>query len=160
MRPVGHVSLPFFLRLQSDRPALRDAVASSIRPTLILTVPAMAVMAACGDFLMALMGAEWELAADVLKLLALVGIGKAIVFFTGPLLFAVARPHLRAVMLWALAALSAGTALLVGWLTGTVSFLAAGLSSSRSSRGRAAWPGRSSASSRAGRLTLPRPQSS
>ncbi len=91
-------------------------MASSIRTTLILTVPAMAVMAACSDFLMALMGPEWEPAADVLKLLALVGIGKAIVFFTGPLLFAVARPHLRAVMLWALAAVSAGTVLLVGWL--------------------------------------------
>jgi O-antigen/teichoic acid export membrane protein len=116
MRPVGHVSLPFFSRLQNDRPALRDAVASSIRTTLILTVPAMAVMAACSDLLMALMGPEWEPAADVLKLLALVGIGKAIVFFTGPLLFAVARPHLRAVMLWALAAVSAGTVLLVGWL--------------------------------------------
>jgi O-antigen/teichoic acid export membrane protein len=73
-------------------------------------------MAACSDFLMALMGPEWEPAADVLKLLALVGIGKAVVFFTGPLLFAVARPHLRAVMLWALAAVSAGTVLLVGWL--------------------------------------------
>ncbi|MGH3011595.1 MAG: lipopolysaccharide biosynthesis protein [Gaiellaceae bacterium] len=116
MRPVGHVALPFFSRLQNDRPALKDAVASSIRTTLILTVPAMAVMAACSDFLMAVMGPEWEPAADVLKLLALVGIGKAIVFFTGPLLFAVARPHLRAVMLWALAALSAGTVLLVGWL--------------------------------------------
>jgi len=116
MRPIGHVSLPFFSRLQNDRPALRDAVASSIRTVLILTVPAMAVMAACSDWLMALMGPEWEPAADVLKLLALVGIGKAIVFFTGPLLFAVARPHLRAVMLWALAAVSAGTVLLVGWL--------------------------------------------
>ena len=116
MRPVGHVALPFFSRLQNDRPALKNAVASSIRTTLILTVPAMAVMAACSDFLMAVMGSEWEPAADVLKLLALVGIGKAIVFFTGPLLFAVARPHLRAVMLWALAALSAGTVLLVGWL--------------------------------------------
>ena len=116
MRPVGYVSLPFFSRLQDDRPALKEAVASCIRTTLILTVPAMAVMAACSDFLMALMGPEWAPAADVLKLLALVGIGKAIVFFTGPLLFAVARPHLRALMLWALAALSAGTVLLVGWL--------------------------------------------
>jgi PST family polysaccharide transporter len=116
MRPVGHVALPFFSRLQNDRPALRVAVSSSIRTVLILTVPAMAVMASCSDYLMALMGPEWEPAADVLKLLALVGIGKAIVFFTGPLLFAVARPHLRAVMLWALAAVSAGTVLLVGWL--------------------------------------------
>jgi O-antigen/teichoic acid export membrane protein len=116
MRPIAYVSLPFFSRLQNDRPALREAVASCVRTTLILTVPAMAVMAACSDFLMALMGPEWEPAADVLKLLALVGIGKAVVFFTGPLLFAVARPHLRAVMLWILAALSAGTVVVVGWL--------------------------------------------
>jgi len=116
MRPVGHVSLPFFSRLQNDREALRSAVASCIRTTLIFTVPAMAIMAACSDYVMALMGEEWEAAADVLKLLALVGLGKAIVFFTGPLLFAVARPHLRAVMLWALAALSAGIVALTGAL--------------------------------------------
>jgi polysaccharide transporter, PST family len=116
MRPIGYVSLPFFSRLQNDRPALREAVASCVRTTLILTVPAMAVLAACSDFIMAVMGPDWEPAADVLKLLALVGIGKAVVFFTGPLLFAVARPHLRAVMLWVLAVLSAGIVLLVGWL--------------------------------------------
>jgi O-antigen/teichoic acid export membrane protein len=116
MRPIAYVSLPFFSRLQNDRPALREAVATCLRTTLVLTVPAMAVMAACSGFLMAVMGPEWEPAADVLKLLALVGIGKALVFFTGPLLFAVARPHLRAAMLWILAALSAGTVVLVGWL--------------------------------------------
>ena len=62
------------------------------------------------------MGRRVGAGGDVLKLLAFVGIGKAVVFFTGPLLFAVARPHLRAVMLWALAALSAGTVVLVGLL--------------------------------------------
>ena len=116
MRPVGHVSLPFFSRLQNDREALRAAVVSCIRTTLLLTVPAMAIMAACSDYVMALMGEEWAGAADVLKVLALVGLGKALVFFTGPLLFAVARPHFRAVMLWALAALSAGIVTLAGTL--------------------------------------------
>lgn len=116
MRPVAQVSLPFFSRLQNDRPGLRAAVASSMRTTLIFTLPAMAVMAACSGFLMELMGEEWEPAADVLKLLALVGVGKALVFFTGPLLFAVGRPHFRAIMLWALAAASAGIVVLVGWL--------------------------------------------
>jgi O-antigen/teichoic acid export membrane protein len=116
MRPVARVSLPFFSRLQNDRAALKDAVASCIRTTLLLTVPAMLVLVACSDFVMDVMGDDWAPAADVLKLLALVGIGKAVVFFTGPLLFAVARPHLRAVMLWVLAALSAGIVLLVGWL--------------------------------------------
>jgi PST family polysaccharide transporter len=116
MRPVGHVSLPFFSRLQHDKPALRGAVATCMRTTLVFTVPAMAVLAACSDFLMGLMGDQWAPAADVLKILALVSIGKALVFFTGPLLFAVGRPHFRAIMLWALAAVSAGIVLLVGRL--------------------------------------------
>jgi PST family polysaccharide transporter len=116
MRPVARVSLPFFSRLQNDMPALRDAVASCIRATLVLTVPAMLVLAACSGFVMNLMGDDWVPAADVLKLLAIVGIGKAVVFFTGPLLFAVARPHFRAVMLWVLAGLSAGTVVVVGEL--------------------------------------------
>jgi O-antigen/teichoic acid export membrane protein len=116
MRPIAYVSLPYFSRLQNDREKLREAVAYCVRMTLILTVPAMAVLAACSDFIIALMGPEWGPAADVLKLLALVGVGKAIVFFTGPLLFAVARPHLRAVMLWVLAGLSAGIVVATGWL--------------------------------------------
>ncbi len=116
MRPVARVSLPFFSRLQDDRPALKEAVASCMRTTLLLTVPAMLVLAACSPFVIELMGDEWAPAADVLKLLAIVGIGKAVVFFTGPLLFAVARPHLRAITLWALAVLSAGTVCVVGWL--------------------------------------------
>ncbi|HSK15158.1 MAG TPA: lipopolysaccharide biosynthesis protein [Gaiellaceae bacterium] len=116
MRPVAHVSLPFFSRLQNDAVALRDAVASCIRTSLLVTVPAMLVMAACSTYLVGILGDEWADAAGVLKLLAVVGIGKAIVFFTGPLLFAVARPHLRAIMLWALAVLAAGTVVVVGLL--------------------------------------------
>ena len=60
MRPVGYVSLPCFSRLQNDRPALRDAVATCLRTTLILTVPAMLVMAACSGFLMAVIGLGGE----------------------------------------------------------------------------------------------------
>ncbi len=116
MRPVGHVSLPFLSRLQHDRAALRDAVASFVRVTLIVTVPVMAVVAACSGLLVGVMPPEWNDAGGVMKLLAVVGIGKAVVFFTGPLLFAVARPHLRAAMLWALAVLSAGLVVLVGVL--------------------------------------------
>ena len=116
MRPVAHVSLPAFSRLQADRAALRASVASFMRTSLVTTVPLMFVMAACSSHLIALMGEEWTDTADVLRILAVVGIGKAIVFFTGPLLFAVGRPHLRAVMLWVLAALAAGTVIVTGVL--------------------------------------------
>ena len=116
MRPVGHVSLPFLSRLQNDPEGLRDAVVSFLRTTLILTVPVMLSWRRAASSSWRSCPPSGRPAGDVLKLLALVGIGKAIVFFTGPLLFAVARPHLRAVMLWALAALSAGYVVLVGWL--------------------------------------------
>jgi O-antigen/teichoic acid export membrane protein len=108
MRPVGMVSLPFFSRLQRDRENLGNAVATCMRVTLVASVPALLVLAACSDFLLAVMGPEWSAGADALKLLALAGIAKAIIAFTGPLLFAVGRPAFRAIMLWLLGAASAG----------------------------------------------------
>jgi O-antigen/teichoic acid export membrane protein len=113
MRPVGAVSLPHFSRLQSDRPRLRSSVRTCMRITLLATVPAMLVLAATSDQLLAVIGPAWEPGGDALKLLAVVGIAKGIVFFTGPLLFALARPVVRAVMLWALAAASAATVVAV-----------------------------------------------
>jgi PST family polysaccharide transporter len=113
MRPVGAVSLPHFSRLQTDPGALRRGVESCMRVAVLATVPAMLVLAACSDYVLAVFGEEWALGGDALKLLAIVGIAKAIVFFTGPLLFALARPGFRAIMLWALAAASAATVVLV-----------------------------------------------
>ena len=72
-------------------------------------IPAFLLLAACSDFLLAVIGPEWEPGADALKLLALVGIAKAVIAFTGPLLFAIGRPAFRAVMLWLLGAASAAT---------------------------------------------------
>lgn len=121
MRPVGMVSLPFFSRLQRDRENLRNAVATCMRVTLIACVPALLVLAACSDFVLAVMGPEWAAGADALKLLALAGIGKAIISFTGPLLFAVGKPAFRAVMLWLLGAASAGTVVAVASLLDSAS---------------------------------------
>lgn len=113
MRPVGIVSLPFFSRLQRDRENLRNAVATCMRVTLIASVPTLLALAACSDFLLAVIGPEWSAGADALKLLALAGIGKAIISFTGPLLFAVGRPAFRAAMLWLFGAASAGAVVAV-----------------------------------------------
>jgi PST family polysaccharide transporter len=114
MRPVGLVSLPHFSRLQNDPERLREAVAACLRATLLLTVPALLVLAACSEQVLGLLGAEWVPGADALKLLCIVGIAKGLVFFTGPLLFAVARARFRAIMLWILAVLSAATVVWVG----------------------------------------------
>lgn len=116
VRPIGAVSLPLFSRLQNDREGLRDAVGSCLRTTVLATVPPLFVLAACSDQLMRFVGEQWEDAGAPLKLLAVVGMAKAFVFFTGPLLFAVSRATFRAVMLW----LFAGASVLVAVLAGVL----------------------------------------
>lgn len=114
MRPVGMVSLPHFSLLQRDPDALRATVARFIRIAMLTTLPALLVFAACSDYVLAVIGPEWEVGADALKLLCVVGIVKGLVHFTGPLLFAVAKPFFRATMLWFLAGISVLTVLVVG----------------------------------------------
>ena len=114
LRPIGNVSLPLFSRLQSDREGLRDAVASCLRTTALVAVPPLLVLAACADQVVGVLGSDWAIAGDVLPLLAVVGIAKAFLFFTGPLLFAVGRAGSRALMLWGLAAASAAVAVATG----------------------------------------------
>jgi PST family polysaccharide transporter len=115
MRPVGLVSLPHMSVLQRDRDALRATVASFIRIAMRTTLPALLVLAACSGYVLAFIGPEWEVGADALKLLCIVGIVKGLVHFTGPLLFAVAKPFYRATMLWFLAGVSVLTVVGVGY---------------------------------------------
>jgi PST family polysaccharide transporter len=103
-RPIGLVSLPHFSRLQHDREALRETVGTCMRLVMLTTVPALLVLAASSEYVLAIIGPEWEVGADAMKLLCIVGIVKGLVHFTGPLLFAVARPLTRALMLWVIAA--------------------------------------------------------
>ena len=81
----------------------------------------MLIVAAVGNEILAVIGPEWEIGGTALKLLALVGIVKSLIFFTGPLLFAVNRPRLRAGMLWSFAALSAVSVVVAGVLLGDTS---------------------------------------
>ena len=113
-RPLGDVSLTLLSRAQGDSVALRSGIDRYLRAVILFTLPGMLVLAACSDELMGVIGSEWAVGADALTLLAVAGIGKAVAFFTGPVLFAVARSHLRAVTQWALAAVNAGAVVLVG----------------------------------------------
>jgi PST family polysaccharide transporter len=114
-RPVQQVSLPHFSRLQGNRGELEQAVRSSLRITSLTNVPMMLILVACAGFLIPLLGPRWVVGADALKLLALVGVAKAVILFTGPLLYALARPQVRTVMVWVLAAVSAGAFTAVGF---------------------------------------------
>jgi teichuronic acid exporter len=115
-RPVQVVSFPHFSRLQSDPPALRGSVRACMRITLITTIPAMALLAASSEFVMSTLGPAWVGAADPLKVLSAVGIGKALILFTGPLLFAVAKPHFRTIVVWLLALVSTAALVVVALL--------------------------------------------
>ena len=84
-----------------------------MRVAVLATVPAMLIIAACSDYVLAVFGEEWTLGGVALKLLAIVGIAKALVFFSGPLLFALGKTRLPGLMLWVLAAASAATVVLV-----------------------------------------------
>jgi PST family polysaccharide transporter len=121
VRPVSVISLPHFSRLQDDRGALRRSVAAYMRLTLLLAVPAMMAMAACSQYILAVLGPEWSPGVTALKLLAVVGIVKALVVFTGPLLFALARARFRAIMLWGQAVLSVGAVSAAGLVFGGIS---------------------------------------
>ncbi|MGH7359874.1 MAG: oligosaccharide flippase family protein, partial [Candidatus Rokuibacteriota bacterium] len=114
MRPVGFLALPFFSRYQDDPASLRATVEKCLRLALLITMPALLVVAATSEYVLAVLGDEWLLAADVLALLCVVGIVKGLVFFTGPLLFALGKPFLRAVILWTLGVLSAAAVVGVG----------------------------------------------
>ncbi len=121
LRPIGLVSLPHFSRLQKDREALREIVGSCIHIVMLTAMPALLALAACSDYVLAVVGPEWEPGADALKLLCIVGIVKGLVHFTGPLLFAVARPLSRALMLWAIAAVNLAAIVGVGLALETAS---------------------------------------
>jgi teichuronic acid exporter len=114
MRPVGLIALPHFSAFQNDPDGLRATVEKCLRVTLVITAPALMILAVASEYVLAPLGDEWVPAADVLALLCVVGLVKGLVFFTGPLLFAVAKPFLRAAVLWALGALSAATVVAVG----------------------------------------------
>jgi O-antigen/teichoic acid export membrane protein len=114
MRPVALISLPHMSLLQRDSVALRKTVATFTRIAMHTTLPALLVLAASADYVLAVIGPEWEIGSDALKLLCVVGIVKGLVHFTGPLLFAVAKPFYRATMLWFLAGVSVVTVVGVG----------------------------------------------
>lgn len=98
---IQAVSLPEFSRLQ-DRPIeMHQSALTCIRLSSVITLPALAGLAAVSGTLMATMGARWMPAAAVLTVLSVSGMVTIYAYFTGPLLQALAKPRLLAVLEWA-----------------------------------------------------------
>jgi O-antigen/teichoic acid export membrane protein len=114
MQPVSVLSLPLLSRFQKDAGRLRETALRSLRTMLFVAVPALLVVVAVSEEIVAVFGEDWEEAAVPLQFLCLAGIGKAVGVLTGPVLFAASRPRYRAVMLWLIAAVSTVVVVVVG----------------------------------------------
>lgn len=107
-RPLQIFSLAHLSRATSAD-ELRTGVRTCVRLSTFATVPMMLGLAACASYITHLLGPKWEPATDAIRLLAVVGIGKAAIVFTAALLFAVGEPRLRAIAEWSFAIVSAAT---------------------------------------------------
>jgi O-antigen/teichoic acid export membrane protein len=107
---IQWVSLPEFSRFQDDEKQLRESVLTCIRLGSTVTVPALAGLAAVSAPLMLVLGPKWTPAADVMKVLCVAGIFFSFTYFTAPLLQALGKARLAALLEWIRTAL--GLALL------------------------------------------------
>lgn len=117
MSAIQSASLPEFSRLQHEPENLRRSVLTCIRLTCVVTVPALAGLAAVSKPLMATIGTNWIPAHRALEILCILGIGIVFAYFTAPLLQALGRTRALAFLEWGRTALGAvtlvGMALLV-----------------------------------------------
>ncbi len=115
-RSIQSVALPHFSSLQDDSEGLRKAFLACIRLSATITIPAMTLLALASDDLMLLLGEKWAPAAVVLKIVAFMGMAKAVTLSCGPLLLAKGRSKTVAAIAWTVAALTFFTILWCGSL--------------------------------------------
>lgn len=116
VRSLQAVSLPELARLQHDRAQFNDRAISIVRLSAVLALPLLGVLAGASDALIDLVGPEWSAASNPLKLLCVVGAVKVIGLVTGPLLQALGKVQVLALVAWGSAALSAASFTIAGVL--------------------------------------------
>ncbi len=109
-------SFPEFCKLQDNPDALRKSLLSCCRLAAIVTVPALGGVFAISSPLMLAIGPKWADAAGALKILCIVAIAQPVLYFVGPLLQALSKPHVLAVIEWIHAAIGAGSLAVAGEL--------------------------------------------
>jgi PST family polysaccharide transporter len=114
---IQTVSLPEFSRFQDQPIELRKSVLTCIRLSSTITLPALAGVAAVSTSLMATVGAQWIPAAGVLQVLCVSGMFCVFAYFTGPLLLALAKVKLVALLVWSSTVAGVALLLVAGVLT-------------------------------------------
>jgi PST family polysaccharide transporter len=105
-RGLQHVSLPALAEHQSDREQLGRRLASLVHVAVVMSVPALGVLAAVAKPLVLTIGPQWELAARPLQVLCVVSALGTVHSLLGPAMQAVQRASVPAIMTWVSAVLS------------------------------------------------------
>lgn len=108
-RPVRSLALPDLAPAQDDPPELASRLKRLMGLSAWTALPLFGVLAACAPHIPLVIGKDWEPAVMVAQFLCLVGAVRVLVLVDGPLMQAVGRPHLMAVLTWVLALVSVAT---------------------------------------------------
>jgi len=113
---IQAVSLPEFSRFQDQPAELKRSVLLCVRLSSTVTLPALAGLAAVSGPLMLFLGPKWVPAARVLQILCILGMFFAFAYFTGPLLQALSKVKLAAILEWARTLAGVAFLLVTGFL--------------------------------------------
>jgi PST family polysaccharide transporter len=110
------VSLPELSRVQDDPGRLSERITKIIQAAALVALPPLGLLAGSSGVIMQLLGDDWEPATSALSVLCVVGAVVTLTIFTGPILMAVGKPRLFALVTWMSAVFSVGSFLLAGLL--------------------------------------------
>lgn len=116
-RALAGAALPELSRYQDDHDRFGERVMLVVRLSAILSMPAMGLLAAGSDDVIALVGeARWGPASVVLRVMCVAGVVRALTLIVGPMLQAIGRPWLFAGVSWMSAAVTLAGLATAGYL--------------------------------------------
>ena len=107
-------SLPELSRYQDNPARFRERMKSVLRASALLSLPLLGVLAGVADPLMEAVGPKWEGAVAPLMILTIMGAVRAETMLLGPILQALGRTRLFAVLAWFNGGLSALSFVIAG----------------------------------------------
>jgi len=97
---LGSLSLAALSRVQDDPRRFADQTNSVMRSSTTLAAPLLAIVFVGSRVTVELFGREWDGAIPVMRILALAGIARVLVFHTSPIQEARGKPYQAAATLW------------------------------------------------------------
>jgi O-antigen/teichoic acid export membrane protein len=116
-RGLQHVSLPELARHQSDREELGRRLANLVHIAVVMSIPALGVLAAVAAPLLRIIGPQWTDAVAPVRLLCVVSALGTVNALLGPAMQAVQRASVPAVLTWVAATLSGLALGAAAWLS-------------------------------------------